>query len=229
MHPQLCWCPSPAVLTPSQGSRAHPTAPAAALYRLLFRGVPDPAAVLPQAQRGGGWSRASPRDWRGRGGKGSISPPCRPTDSSATECHHRSWKSEGSALALTPAACQPCDPAHPPNLCSARHPFSLPPPTLSFQMTLSCLEVTQRMATTMPGRFLTLGRILSLGRGTGMCPGFQRREMGPGMLPQVRGQCSTAASLVPSPGPDRSMLYREPDLPTWRTCCGRFPGGWKMG
>ena len=33
-QPQICWCPSPAVLTTSQGSKAHPTAPTAALCRI---------------------------------------------------------------------------------------------------------------------------------------------------------------------------------------------------
>ena len=45
-------------------------------------------------------------------------------------------------------------------------------------MSLSCPEVTQQMAMMMLGRFLTLRRILSLGRGTGKCPGHQRKEMG---------------------------------------------------
>ncbi|KAM9168746.1 scavenger receptor cysteine-rich type 1 protein M130-like [Mergus octosetaceus] len=67
----------------------------------------------------------------------------------------------------------------------SEHLFSLPPPSLSFQMSLSCPEVTQQMAMMMLGRFLTLGRILSLGRGTGKCPGHQRKEMGARMQSQL--------------------------------------------
>nr|XP_038027594.1 scavenger receptor cysteine-rich type 1 protein M130-like isoform X2 [Anas platyrhynchos] len=69
------------------------------------------------------------------------------------------------------------------------------------QMSLSCPEVTQQMAMMMLGRFLTLGRILSLGRGTGKCPGHQRKEMGPGMQPQ--GEACTPGEVL------RSMELRD--------------------
>ncbi|KAM9168724.1 scavenger receptor cysteine-rich type 1 protein M130-like [Mergus octosetaceus] len=102
----------------------------------------------------------------------------------------------------------------------SEHLFSLPPPSLSFQMSLSCPEVTQQMAMMMLGRFLTLGRILSLGRGTGKCPGHQRKEMGARMQSQLHvvggsmrdgepvdmvQHCRTATGNGLSPGYTRSF------------------------
>ncbi|KAK4805286.1 hypothetical protein QYF61_004851 [Mycteria americana] len=85
--------------------------------------------------------------------------------------------------------------------------FSLSPAPLSFQTSLSCPEVTQRMAMMMPGRFLTLGRILPLGRETGKSPGCQRREQGPGMHPEVRGKDSTAGSWGATPAASELLPY----------------------
>ena len=58
------------------------------------------------------------------------------------------------------------------------------------------------MAMMMPGRFLTLGRILPLVRETGKCPGPQRREQGPGMHLEVRSKDSAAGSwgAIPAAG-----------------------------
>ncbi|KAK4805285.1 hypothetical protein QYF61_004850 [Mycteria americana] len=81
------------------------------------------------------------------------------------------------------------------------------PAPLSFQTSLSCPEVTQRMAMMMPGRFLTLGRILPLGRETGKSPGCQRREQGPGMHPEVRGKDSTAGSWGATPAASELLPY----------------------
>ena len=109
----------------------------------------------------------------------------------------RTW---GSPVVLPILVSQPCVPAPPPVLCSAGRIFSLSPAPLSFQMFLSWLEVSQRMAMMMPGRFLTLGRMLPLSRASGKCPGCQRREQGPGMHLEVRGKESAAGSWGAIPG-----------------------------
>ena len=83
---------------------------------------------------------------------------------------------------------QPCVPAHALILCSAGHIFSLSPAPLSFQMSLSCPEITQKMATMMPERFLIRRRE------SGKCPGCRMKEKTPGMHPEVRGKDSTACS-----------------------------------
>ena len=125
-----------------------------------------------------------------------MSCPCRHVmDSNVTECHRQSWGAHWVCPVVLPTpVSEPHVPAHPPILCSAGCIFSLSPAPLSFQMSLSCSEETQQMAMMMPGRFLTLGRILPLGRETGKCPGRQRREQGPGMHPEVRGKDSAAGS-----------------------------------
>ena len=144
------------------------------------------------------------------GKKRLISPPCRHgVDSSVTECHPQSWVGHGggSPVVLPTPLSEPHVPVQPPICYSAGCLFSLSPAPLSFQTSLSCPEVTQRMAMMMPGRFLTLGKILPLGRETGKSPGCQRREQGPGMHPEVRGKDSTAGSWGAIPAASELLPY----------------------